>query len=82
MGFPNLVAIAFASRLMQSLLHGTLVLLIKTVPVYLRQHLVDNSDCDICLFVLAWLYERKQIVQRGPGILPKHLTNQWRVETP
>ena len=52
-GFPNLVASAFAFRLMQSLLLGTLVQLIKVVPVYLRQHLVDGSDCDICLFVLA-----------------------------
>ena len=79
MGFPNLVAIACASRPVQSLVVGTLALLMKVVPVYLRKHLVDKSDCGVYFFVLALLYERFQFVQCGPGILPKHLTSQWRV---
>ena len=82
MGFPISVAIAFAFRPVQSLLLGTLVLLIKVVLVNLRQHFVDKADCDVCFFVLVALYERCQFVQCGPGISPKHLTDQWRVETP
>ena len=47
MGFPISVAIAFAFRPVQSLLLGTLVLLIKVVPVNLRQHFVDKADCGV-----------------------------------
>ena len=36
MGFSDLVSIAFASRLMQSLLLGALASLLEVVPVYLR----------------------------------------------
>ena len=81
MGFPNLVAIVFASRLMQSLLLGSLALLLKVVPVYLRQHFAEKSECGIYFFVLAAPDERYQFVQCGPGVSSKHLTNQWRVET-
>ena len=81
MGFPNFVAIASASRQMQSLLLGALALLTKAVPDYLRQHFVDKVDCGIYFFVLAALYGRYQFGQCGPGISPEHLTSQWRVET-
>ena len=82
MGFPNLVAIAFASRLLRSLLLGTLVFVIKVVPVYLRQHVANKVDCGVYLFVLAALCGRCQFVQYGPSISPKHPTNHGPVGTP
>ena len=82
MGFPNLVAIAFACRLMRSLLLDTQALLITVVSVNPRQHLVDKAGCDAYFFVLASLYERYQFVQCGPSISPKHPTNQWQSVTP
>ena len=77
---PYLVAIAFASRPMQSLLRGALVLLTKVGPVNLRPYLVEKSDCDVCLFVHA-LYERYQSARCDRGILPKHLTSRCLVGT-
>ena len=68
MGFPAV----FASRLMQSLLRGTVALLLKMLPVYLRQHFVDKADCGIYFFVLAALLKRHQVVGCGPSISPKH----------
>ena len=67
---------------MQSLLLGTLALLLKVVPVYFRQHVEDKADCGIYFFVLPALHERYQFVQGGPSISAKHLTKQWQVETP
>ena len=82
MGFPNLVAIAFASRLMRSLLLGTLVFVTKMVSVYLRQHFVNKADCGIYYFVLAALCARCQIVKYGPSVSPKHPTNYGQAGTP
>ena len=76
MGFPNLVAIAFAFRLMRSVLLGTQALLIAVVPLFPRQHLVDKAGCETYFFVLPSLYERYQFVQCGPSVSPKHPTNQ------
>ena len=64
---------------MQSLLLGALVLLIKEVPVYLRQHFGDKVDCGIYFFVPAPLYERyhfsamwsKYLTQASDQILGK-----------
>ena len=81
MGFPSLVAIVLASRLMQSLLLASLALLLKVVPVYLRQHFAEKADCGNYSFVLAALDERYQFVQCGPGVSQNNLTNQWQVDT-
>ena len=42
---------------MQSFLLGTLALLIKVVPVCLRQHFGDKEDCGVYLFLRRFMRE-------------------------
>ena len=66
---------------MQSLHLDILVFLIKLGPVFFRQYLGDESDCDICFVVHTTLCERCRSVRCGRGVLQEHLTNRCQVGT-
>ena len=54
----------------------------RLVPLFFRQHFVNETGCDTSFFVLAARCETYLFVRCGPSISPKHPTNQWQIGTP